>query len=282
MIEKVYKTGGTKVESTDTFTYDAASRLHSYRLSRSVFRKDGSDEQTYLWWGDHEKPRRLVGVLDRSETTCLEEVKSCGAAMNQIAEHKSISGQATIQNDIWAQCPRSTHAQREECFSSETLDKKKPSWAKLSTALNQIIARAVEGNKQDLEFYHKNYLDHVNAVSDEDGDIVEHYRYTAFGEPEIYTPTGTKLASSAIDNPVLWNSRRYDADTELYYYKYRHYKSDIGRWLSRDPIEESGGINLYAFVKNISHTNYNKLFLYILYLINQGYTANEIRGFTGI
>lgn len=82
------------------------------------------------------------------------------------------------------------------------------------------------------------------------GVLYEHYRYTAFGEPEIYTPTGAKLATSAIDNPVLWNSRRYDADSNLYYYKYRHYKADIGRWLSRDPIEERGGVNLYGFVGN--------------------------------
>ena len=74
------------------------------------------------------------------------------------------------------------------------------------------------------------------------GVLFEHYRYTAFGEVEIYSPTGAKLAVSAIDNTVMWNSRRYDADTNLYYYKYRHYKSDIGRWLGRDPIEDFYGM----------------------------------------
>ena len=53
-----------------------------------------------------------------------------------------------------------------------------------------------------------------------------------------------------LTNEVLWNSRRFDFDTNLYYYKYRHYRADIGRWLGRDPIEEDGGINLYAFVGN--------------------------------
>ena len=75
---------------------------------------------------------------------------------------------------------------------------------------------------------YKNYLDHVYAVSDDNGNIDEHYRYTAFGEVEIYSPTGAKLNESAIDNTVMWNSRRYDTDSGLYYYKYRHYKSDIG------------------------------------------------------
>ena len=31
---------------------------------------------------------------------------------------------------------------------------------------------------------------------------------------------------------------------------YRAYDPDTGRWLSRDPIEEDGGINLYEYVKN--------------------------------
>ena len=126
-------------------TYDAHSRR--------VFRKDGTDKTTYLWWGDQE-----------------------------CAEHQSQTGQPVIQNDLWAH----------------------------PTTLNQIVARALEGDKNDIQYYHKNYLDHVYAVSDDNGNILEHYRYTAFGEVEIYSPAGANLATSAIDNPVLWNSRRYD------------------------------------------------------------------------
>ena len=34
------------------------------------------------------------------------------------------------------------------------------------------------------------------------------------------------------------------------YYGYRYYSSMTGRWPSRDPIGEEGGINLYAYVGN--------------------------------
>ena len=34
------------------------------------------------------------------------------------------------------------------------------------------------------------------------------------------------------------------------YYGYRYYDPQTGRWPSRDPIEEEGGINLYGFVGN--------------------------------
>ena len=33
-------------------------------------------------------------------------------------------------------------------------------------------------------------------------------------------------------------------------YQYRHYDPVTGRWPSRDPIKEEGGVNLYAFVGN--------------------------------
>ncbi|MDX1680729.1 MAG: RHS repeat-associated core domain-containing protein [Akkermansiaceae bacterium] len=39
-------------------------------------------------------------------------------------------------------------------------------------------------------------------------------------------------------------------ETGLYYYGYRYYDPESGRWLNRDPIEERGGVNLYAFVNN--------------------------------
>jgi RHS repeat-associated protein len=141
------------------------------------------------------------------------------------SEHKHQAGQTTIQNDLQAN----------------------PS----EGALNTIFARALEGKKTDIQYYHKNYLDHVMAVSNANGYVIEHYRYTAFGEPEIYTPTGTKLTQTAIDNHILWNVRRYEPASGLYLYKYRDYDAITGRWPSRDPIEERGGVNLYTFAYNL-------------------------------
>jgi len=36
----------------------------------------------------------------------------------------------------------------------------------------------------------------------------------------------------------------------MFYYGFRYYTPETGRWLSRDPIGERGGLNLYAFVGN--------------------------------
>jgi RHS repeat-associated protein len=42
----------------------------------------------------------------------------------------------------------------------------------------------------------------------------------------------------------------YHARSGLYLTMYRAYNPSLGRWLSRDPIGESSGVNLYAYVLN--------------------------------
>jgi RHS repeat-associated protein len=42
------------------------------------------------------------------------------------------------------------------------------------------------------------------------------------------------------------------------YYGYRYYDPVTGRWPSRDPIEEEGGINLYGFVGNGGLNKFDK------------------------
>ena len=45
----------------------------------------------------------------------------------------------------------------------------------------------------------------------------------------------------------------------LAYYNYRYYSPELGRWLSRDPIEEKGGVNLYLFARNDAINNWDRL-----------------------
>ena len=54
----------------------------------------------------------------------------------------------------------------------------------------------------------------------------------------------------ARQNPFLAATRYHDWETALYYYGHRYYSPSTARWLSRDPIGEAGGMNLYAFVDN--------------------------------
>ena len=71
-----------------------------------------------------------------------------------------------------------------------------------------------------------------------------HYEYDPFGRNTVSTGTlATSFAHRFSTKPV-------DGPTGLYYYGHRYYDPVTGRWPSRDPIEEQGGINLYGFVQN--------------------------------
>ena len=148
----------------------------------------------------------------------------------EYAEHESIGSQPVIQNDLHAD----------------------------PNGLNTTFGRALEGDKNDIQYFHKNYLDHVYAVSDDNGNIIEQYRYSAFGEVELFDGTGSSIAASTIGNDILWNVKRLDADSGLYMYLYRHYDPAHGRWLSRDPIEEEfGQQDLYKIIGNSPLSDYD-------------------------
>jgi RHS repeat-associated protein len=47
-------------------------------------------------------------------------------------------------------------------------------------------------------------------------------------------------------NPFGFSTKYTDNETDLLYYGYRYYSPALGRWLSRDPIEEQGGLKLIS------------------------------------
>jgi RHS repeat-associated protein len=54
----------------------------------------------------------------------------------------------------------------------------------------------------------------------------------------------------ATANEYRFSTKPLDAADGLYYYGFRYYNPSTGRWLSRDPIGERGGRNLYGMVGN--------------------------------
>ncbi|HRT59254.1 MAG TPA: RHS repeat-associated core domain-containing protein, partial [Candidatus Paceibacterota bacterium] len=81
-------------------------------------------------------------------------------------------------------------------------------------------------------------------VSAADGSVAARYEYGPFGE--LIRATGPMAKT----NPFLFSTKYYDWETGLYYYGYRDYDPGTGRWLSRDPLGEEGGINLYEAFRN--------------------------------
>ena len=74
----------------------------------------------------------------------------------------------------------------------------------------------------------------VGQVVDGNGAVVAHYEYDPFGN--VVNSSGV----FAGENPFKFSTKPFDAETGLYYYGYRYYSTELGRWINRDPIEEEG------------------------------------------
>jgi RHS repeat-associated protein len=81
----------------------------------------------------------------------------------------------------------------------------------------------------------------INAAT---GTESARYDYDPFGN--LLQATGPFAAA----NPYRFSTQFTDDITGLLYFGYRQYDPVHGRWLSRDPIGEAGGVNLYGFIGN--------------------------------
>jgi len=79
---------------------------------------------------------------------------------------------------------------------------------------------------------------------DKTGSLVAQYAYDAFGN------TIQKSGAKADELKMRFSTRYFDDEAGLYYFGHRFYSPRIARWLTRDPIEEDGGENLYAYCGN--------------------------------
>lgn len=102
----------------------------------------------------------------------------------------------------------------------------------------------------------------VIAYVDSHGTVVAEYVYDAFGN------TISKRGSMADSFSLMYSTKYYDRELGLYYYGKRYYCPKIGRWMSRDPIGEEGGANLYQFCGNSPVNCFDPLGMKIMVLKN--------------
>ena len=102
--------------------------------------------------------------------------------------------------------------------------------------------------------YVPNYdnIGNITRYLDANGNSVAQYTYDAFGG--TISATGTMAAVFR----HRFSTKYYDKETGLYYYGYRFYSPMLRRWLNRDPIEEKGSVNIYAFCANNPIANYDR------------------------
>jgi RHS repeat-associated protein len=133
-------------------------------------------------------------------------------------------------------------------------------------------------------FYCYDANGNVTDLVDTNGDSVAHYEYDPFGGTIVQSGT------MAENNPYRFSTKYFDENVEFYYYGYRYYSSEMGRWPSRDPIEELGfrksveAVQSRSFLSLVAlqaaHGNVDHLNLY-LFVANRPISAFDFLGLAG-
>jgi RHS repeat-associated protein len=96
------------------------------------------------------------------------------------------------------------------------------------------------------------------ALTDGSKTIQEVYDTDAYGNTLAFDTAGgggwfgdDDAATTAPACPYLFTGRRYDPETEIYYYRARYYHPEMGRFVSKDPEQRPKGMGIYAYASGI-------------------------------
>ena len=88
----------------------------------------------------------------------------------------------------------------------------------------------------------------ITALTDTSGAVVERFRYDAYGRAAVldadFSADGDGTSDYAWE--YRFTSREWDTESGLQYFRARYYDESTGRFINRDPIGYTDGMNLYA------------------------------------
>ena len=101
-----------------------------------------------------------------------------------------------------------------------------------------LLARVREENIPRPLYYAGDANGNITDLVDTNGAVVAHYEYDPYGN------TIAQSGDQADANPFRFSSKYWDGETGFYYYGYRFYSPELGRWISSDPQNEIGALNV--------------------------------------
>lgn len=188
------------------------------------------DDGTY----EYDYENRLVRVTQKSDTSIIGEYKY--DALGRRIEKKISDITVTfVYDDI----------------EDKILEEHSINYTKSYTygnSINEIISMEFDGKRY---FYHSNSLGSIIAITDEYANVVETYRYEAYGYVAVYDALNNLIGHvSGAGNPFFFTARYLDQETSLYYFYNRSYSPILGRFLQHDPLEFIDSMNFYEYVEN--------------------------------
>jgi RHS repeat-associated protein len=98
-------------------------------------------------------------------------------------------------------------------------------------------------------YYQQDHEGSITHLTDASGNVIEKYRYDAFGTPTYYDGSGTQIGGSNYNNRFLFTGREFMG--VWYEYRARFYHPILGRFMSEDPkLFDAGDYNLFRYCHN--------------------------------
>jgi len=116
-----------------------------------------------------------------------------------------------------------------------------------NTVVKRYATHGLALSDDSTYFYTRDHLGSIRQITDEDEEVVEHYRYDPYGVSTISAPGGPNGARLA---DFRYTGHYHHEKSGLHLAMFRAYDVELGVWISEDPIEERGGLNLYGYVGN--------------------------------
>lgn len=216
--------GNLLTDSRWSYTYDAENRLIAMETATSVIPNVDKRrlEFTYDYLG--RRVRKIVrnGYDGSSYTTEVSDTKFVYNGWNCIAALDANNSEALVASYFWGM-DIAGPGQRAGGIGGLLMIQQ--------DTLSYVPAYDAGGNVHAL-------------IRTSDGSIQATYEYDAFGN------TLRELGTYAASNSFRYSTKFTDTETGLVYFGLRYYSPALGRFITRDPISERGGRNLYSFASN--------------------------------
>jgi RHS repeat-associated protein len=145
------------------------------------------------------------------------------------------------------------------------------------TANNALGRYFAEGEQRTVAsgatanfYYMLDHLGSIQEMTDASGAVRAAYAYEPFGNR-------TKL-SGDLDVDFGYTGHYRHVRSGLNLAPYRAYDSATGRWISRDPIAEDGGLNMYGYVGNSPTNRSDPLGLWYALIPGSWFDGNGFEG----
>ena len=115
------------------------------------------------------------------------------------------------------------------------------------TYVDELIAIIPAEGISNILYAHQDRQYNLRGLTDASGALVEYYAYSPYGERTAYDSNGTEVDQTAVELKTEYGftGRRYDMESDLWYFRARYFDTEMGRFVSRDPLGYVDGFGLY-------------------------------------